>query len=219
MSRRFLTPVNLPKGPTLPSVGSAGDLFYKSDEEKIYAHNGTTWVLAQGSVGPTGPTGPQGDTGATGATGPTGATGATGADSTVAGPTGAAGATGPTGLTGATGVGVPVGGTTGQVLAKINGTDYNTQWITNTGGGGASALSDLTDATITSPIDGQTLLYNEATSKWVNVSFAEILASFGLITGDGGSYSTTEFAGTIDGGLYNTTLFMSAVDGGNEGSF
>lgn len=137
MSRRFLTPVNLPKGNSLPLSGIAGDLFYKLDELKIYVHNGTQWVIAQGSGS----------------------------------------------------------------------------------GGGASALSELTDTTITSPIDGQTLLYNQASSKWVNVSFAEILASFGLISGDGGLYNTTEFAGTIDGGLYNTTLFMSVVDGGNESSF
>jgi hypothetical protein len=36
----------------------------------------------------------------------------------------------PSGLTGATGPGVPVGGTDGQVLAKIDATDYNTQWAT-----------------------------------------------------------------------------------------
>jgi len=37
---------------------------------------------------------------------------------------------GPTGATGATGAGVPVGGTAGQVIEKIDGTDYNTQWVT-----------------------------------------------------------------------------------------
>lgn len=135
MSRRFLTPVNLPHGATLPAAGSAGDLFYKTTDNKVYTHNGTAWTAIQGS------------------------------------------------------------------------------------GGGASALSDLTDTTITTPVGGQTLLYDEATSKWLNISFAEILASFGLITGDGGLYNTTEFAGTIDGGSYNSTLFMSVVDGGNEGSF
>ena len=41
-----------------------------------------------------------------------------------AGPTGADGPQGPAGQ------GVPTGGTTGQVLAKINATDYNTQWVT-----------------------------------------------------------------------------------------
>ncbi|WP_375561489.1 hypothetical protein ACE193_02725 [Bernardetia sp. OM2101] len=39
------------------------------------------------------------------------------------------------GATGATGQGVPVGGTTGQVLTKVDGTNYNTQWATAGGGG------------------------------------------------------------------------------------
>ena len=90
-----------------------------------------------GSTGPTGPTGATGTNGtigvdgATGATGPTGATGstgATGAASTVAGPTGS---TGPTGATGPTGQGLITGGTAGQLLAKIDGTNYNTEWIDN----------------------------------------------------------------------------------------
>jgi hypothetical protein len=33
-------------------------------------------------------------------------------------------------------VGVPTGGTAGQVLAKIDGTNYNTEWVNQTGGGG-----------------------------------------------------------------------------------
>lgn len=47
-------------------------------------------------------------------------------DNTVgpAGPQGDPGADGPAGQ------GVPVGGTTGQVLAKIDATNYNTQWVT-----------------------------------------------------------------------------------------
>lgn len=51
MSRRFLTPPRLPSGTSLPSTGSAGDLFFKSDEAKIYVHDGTNWVIAQGSGG------------------------------------------------------------------------------------------------------------------------------------------------------------------------
>lgn len=35
---------------------------------------------------------------------------------------------GPQGATGATGAGVPTGGTTGQVLSKVSGTAYDTQW-------------------------------------------------------------------------------------------
>lgn len=34
------------------------------------------------------------------------------------------------------GQGVPAGGTAGQVLAKVDGTDYNTEWIDAPGGGG-----------------------------------------------------------------------------------
>jgi hypothetical protein len=34
------------------------------------------------------------------------------------------------------GQGVPAGGTAGQVLSKIDGTDYNTEWTTAAGGGG-----------------------------------------------------------------------------------
>lgn len=40
------------------------------------------------------------------------------------------------GADGAPGVGVPTGGTAGQVLSKIDGTDYNTQWVAQSGGAG-----------------------------------------------------------------------------------
>lgn len=39
---------------------------------------------------------------------------------------------GTSGPQGAPGAGVPAGGTTGQILAKIDGTNYNTEWIDNT---------------------------------------------------------------------------------------
>lgn len=38
------------------------------------------------------------------------------------------------GVQGSNGVGVPVGGTAGQVLAKIDGTNYNTEWVDDSGG-------------------------------------------------------------------------------------
>jgi hypothetical protein len=106
-----------------------------------------------GATGPAGPQGPQGDTGATGSAGATGPKGDTG-DTGPAGPTGPQGPQGIQGETGPqgdqgpqgiqgvqgdqgpqgnTGVGVPVGGTAGQVLAKIDGTNYNTEWINVSG--------------------------------------------------------------------------------------
>jgi hypothetical protein len=47
------------------------------------------------------------------------------------GPQGETGATGATGATGPAGPGIAEGGTAGQILAKVDGTDYNTQWIDN----------------------------------------------------------------------------------------
>jgi len=82
---------------------------------------------------------------------------------------GADGATGPTGADGADGEGVPVGGTAGQVLEKIDGTDYNTQWADASGG--ASAIDDLSDVTITTPADGEMLRYNG--TLWINNTLAE----------------------------------------------
>jgi hypothetical protein len=67
----------------------------------------------------------KGETGATGATGAQGPQGETGAQ----GPAGATGAQGPAGP------GVPAGGTAGQVLQKVDGTDYNTEWATPQAGG------------------------------------------------------------------------------------
>jgi hypothetical protein len=119
-------------------------------------------------IAPIGIQGPTGPTGATGATGPTGATGATGPQGPqgiqgVTGATGATGATGSTGATGAVGAGVATGGTAGQILSKIDGTNYNTQWITNNP---ATTLDDLTDVTITTPSSGQALVYTG--TQWAN---------------------------------------------------
>ncbi len=38
-------------------------------------------------------------------------------------------------ITGLSSGGVPAGGTTNQVLAKSSGTDYDTGWVDQTGGG------------------------------------------------------------------------------------
>jgi len=79
---------------------------------------------SQGQIGATGAKGDKGDIGLTGANGANGATGATGQ----IGPIGPIGPTGATGATGPTGAGLPTGGTAGQVITKVDGTNYNTQW-------------------------------------------------------------------------------------------
>jgi hypothetical protein len=46
---------------------------------------------------------------------------------------------------------VPVGGTAGQVLSKVDSTDYNTQWVTPSGGGGGGGGGGGADGTVLSP--------------------------------------------------------------------
>lgn len=95
---------------------------------------------ATGPQGPQGPEGPQGLTGPQGPAGPQGPQGETGPQ----GPQGPIGLTGPAGPQGATGpqgpagVGVPAGGATGQVLAKASSTNFDTEWVDQSGGGGGS---------------------------------------------------------------------------------
>ena len=92
-----------------------------------------------------GDTGPQGIQGIQGVKGDTGDTGATGSQG-IQGIQGLQGSNGSNGTNGSNGVGVPTGGSVGQVLAKINGTDYNTEWITPSAGGSSSEMDLLFDS-------------------------------------------------------------------------
>ena len=99
----------------------------------------------QGSIGPEGPQGPAGEKGDTGERGPIGPEGPVGpkGDTGEQGPQGTQGpigATGPKGDPGPAGQGVPTGGTAGQVLTKVDGTDYNTEWKDPAGGGGSKEI-------------------------------------------------------------------------------
>ena len=61
--------------------------------------------------------------------------------------------------------------TSGYVLSW-DGTDY--AWVAQSGGGGSSTVSGLTDVTLTSIADNDLLQYDSANSEWVNVSFDDI---------------------------------------------
>jgi len=97
--------------PSNLSTGSDGDFYINTSTFMFFGPKaGGVWPAGISLAGADGEAGP------TGATGP-------------AGPQGVKGDTGDTGPVGPAGTGVPTGGTTGQVLAKINGTDYNDHWI------------------------------------------------------------------------------------------
>jgi hypothetical protein len=79
----------------------------------------------------------------------------------VPGATGATGATGAQGPQGDPGEGVPVGGSAGQVLAKIDGTNYNTEWVNVEGdylplaGGAMDANASITIADTSTGTDSE----------------------------------------------------------------
>ena len=85
----------------------------------------------KGKDGEPGPAGKDGEPGAPGKDGEPGP----------AGKDGEPGAPGKDGEPGPAGPGVPAGGTTGQVLTKIDGTDYNTEWKDPTGGGASGYVT------------------------------------------------------------------------------
>jgi len=128
----------------LISSPATGLLVYQSDATAgFYFYNGTAWTLL-------GATGLQGIQGATGPVGPQG----------IQGPQGA------TGANGTNGQGVPTGGTAGQVLSKIDGTNFNTQWITPASGGGSGAivlLHAISTIAQTFPISGNAVVPDIAT--------------------------------------------------------
>jgi len=122
--------VSVPK----PPAETAGAAAY------MIAGRGRLIILGAGgggSQGPAGPQGPKGDTGATGPQGPQGVPGPTGPQGT----TGATGSQGPAGSQGPPGQGVPAGGSAGQLLAKIDATNYNTQWVAPSGASSPPALA------------------------------------------------------------------------------
>lgn len=225
------------------TTGMVGQSAYDVAVENGFVGSETAWLAtlvgAQGPQGPTGltgATGPTGSTGATGAQGPQGVAGATGAQGPQgikgdtgntgatgpAGSTGATGATGPTGATGATGAGVPTGGTTGQILAKINGTNYNTQWIDPPTGSGSGDVVGPASAT-----DNAIVRFDSTTGKLIQNSsvFIDDSGLVGIGTGTPlellhvyttGDYATMRFdsgSGATGGYFYADNAFFSVTMG------
>ena len=114
-----------PEGP--PGAGEGGGADGDSAYE-VAVENGFVGTEPEWLASLIGPEGPQGDDGEQGLQGEPGEDGADGAP-------------------GSPGVGVPTGGTTGQHLAKIDGTNYNTEWVDADTGGVTDhgALTGLAD--------------------------------------------------------------------------
>lgn len=184
-----------PQGPPGPQ-GSAGadgidgDSGYQVAVDNGFVGTEQEWLDSLvGPQGPQGIQGIQGETGATGDTGPAGADGLDGADGDSAyevavtngfvgteaawlnsligeqgsqGPQGIPGETGLQGETGPAGPGLAAGGTTGQIAAKASNSDYDTEWVTP-----VYDLANLTDTNVGSVADGDALVYDSATGKWI----------------------------------------------------
>lgn len=76
--------------------------------------------------------------------------------------------------------------TTGTKIATITVDSVGTDLYAPNGGGGASALDDLTDVAISSPTNNQALIYDSANSQWVN----------GDVSGGSGGHTIVDDSGT-----------------------
>ena len=111
-------------------------------------------------------------------------------------PVGATGPAGADGADGADGEGVPVGGTAGQVLKKIDGTDFNTEWGDDNAGGAAVRVDLGAEVSDYSMAVGEEGYVDFASSALVPLNVAcadgqmyEIFIQFSALTGNWSSNS------------------------------
>ena len=158
--------------------GADGQSAYEVAVANGFVGTEAQWLASlvgpKGDKGDTGDTGPQGIQGIQGPKGDTGDQGPQGIQGEQ-GLQGIQGIQGETGPQGPAGPGVAVGGTAGQVLSKIDGTDYNTQWVTP-----VSNLDSLTDVVITGAANQDVLSFNG--TNWVNSTTAPRAGSVSITT-------------------------------------
>lgn len=44
MAKQFLSPIKHAQGDSLPATGTTGEQFYLTTDQKLYTHNGTSWI-------------------------------------------------------------------------------------------------------------------------------------------------------------------------------
>jgi hypothetical protein len=124
------------------------------------------------------------------------------------------GAAGTNGTNGTNGQGVVIGGTSGQVLAKIDGTNYNTEWISLSAVATTGNYADLAGKPTLFSGD-----YDDLTDKPTLFSgvYADLsgkptsITSFGITDGTVGQVLTTDGAGVF--------TFTTVASGGASNSF
>ena len=115
------------------------------------------------------------------------------------------------GAPGQDGVGIPTGGTTGQVLAKASGTNYDTEWVNQSGGADPATVAPLMDGT--AAVGTSTKYAREDHVHPTDTSRQELLVSGTNIKTVGGQ--SLLGSGNIDAGgaLYFTSVAVSATTG------
>ena len=177
-------------------LGVDGDFYIDTAASAIYGPKTSgAWGSPTPLVGPQGQQGPAGADGQDGADGAPGAPGADGDD----------------------GVGVPAGGAEGQVLAKKTATDYDTEWVDQTGGTGG--LCHEGDGSY-SIICGQTAQTLDTDGDYSVIGGGQsnqftLLADYSVIGGGSSQYGSAAYA-TIGGGFLNQAKAAYCVIGGGS---
>jgi hypothetical protein len=162
---------------SIPLGGDAGQVLAKIDSTDYNIH----WMDITTISGTSGTSGTSGLSGTSGTSGIAGTSGTSGIEGT-------SGTSGLAGTSGTSGYSIPTGGTAGQVLSKIDGTDYNVEWVDMTGGGSTGS---------TFPYTGTASFIGDITldGKMIQGDVINNIAS--------GSYSYAQGKETTSGGLYS----------------
>ena len=111
--------------------------------------------------------------------------------------------------------GIPVGGTAAQVLAKVDGSDYNAQWVNQSGGGGITeiAYSDLFDLVSNNTVQ-EGVFYLVSDAGGADLGFVTVGVASNAIAADGtGGYLNCDFQATGD---YSGVEAITGVPAGSQ---
>lgn len=119
---------------------------------------------------------------------------------------------GPTGATGPAGTGVPTGGTAGQVLAKIDGTNYNTQWVDAASGtpnyavtAGTAYFATTAGTAVYAQTSGTATTISGSITKSQVSDFTSGTVAYSTASGTANNAGTAYFATTAGTATFATT--------------